>query len=74
MDVNKIRDAIVDELSKLPIPGDSILNISNGTINYLSGAKFPAPEDNRLIEGDRVKEISYELFDDEFSLVSINLC
>jgi phosphate uptake regulator len=71
MDLNAIKEALIEELSKLPIPGDSIVDISNQVIKYQSGSEFPAPIDNRLKKTDTVKEISYELFDDEL-YISIN--
>lgn len=71
MDLNAIREALIDELAKLPIPGDCIVDISNQIIKYQSGSEFPKPIDNRLKNGDTVKEISYELYDDEL-YISIN--
>ena len=71
MNLNSIRDALVEELTKLPIPGDQIVDVSNQEIEYSTGSRFPAPNDNRLKIGDIVKEISYELHDDEL-YISIN--
>jgi len=71
MILNPIREALVKELSKLPLPGDSIIEISNNLVKYESGAVFPAPKDDRLKEKDTVKEITYELYDDEL-YISIN--
>lgn len=59
---NKYRAALLNVIADLPLPGDEIDKISNGTIKYKSGTSIKVSGKNSNIkEGQKVVIINYDI-------------